>query len=98
MEGCSEEVGVTDGGRFEGVVLQVRGGWAWNVAEVLRVDVDVLVGLVGLGGAGLCRVASWLRGGVWGALVVSWRPADGDRGVCVGRGVDWWTSGSCSAW
>ena len=87
LEGRSEEVGVADGGRCEGGVLRVRGGWAGWVAGVLRVHVDVWVTLVGLGRAGRCRVASWVRGGLWGALVVSWRPADGDGGACAGRGV-----------
>ena len=31
-------------------------------------------------------MASWLRGGVWGGLVVSWRPANRDGGcVCGAR-------------
>ena len=67
-----------------------RGGSAGWVAGVLRVHVDVWVALVGLGRAGRCRVASCLRGGLWGALVVSWRPADGD-GVCV-WGAEWGTA------
>ena len=63
------------------------GGWAGGVAGVLRVHVDVWVTLVGLSQAGGCRVASWVRGGLWGALVVSWRPADGDGGHV--RGAEW---------
>ena len=65
-------------------MLRVRGVWAGLVAGVLRVHVDAWLGLVGLGWAGRCWVASWLRGGVWGALVVSWRPADGDWGGASG--------------
>ena len=87
LEGCSEEVGVADGGRCEGGVPRVRGGWAGWVAGVLRVHVDVWLALVGLGRAGRCRVASWVRDGLWGAVVVSWRPADGDGGRV--RGAEW---------
>ena len=68
LEGCSEEVGVADGGRCEGRVLWVRGGLAWWAAGVLRVHVDVWVALGGLGWAGRCRVAPWMRGGLWGAV------------------------------
>ena len=59
-------------------------GWA---AGVLRVYVDVWLALVGLGRAGRCRVASWVTDGLWGAVVVSWRPADGDGGRM--RGAEW---------
>ena len=70
----------------KGGLPQVWGGQAGWVAGVLRVHVDVWLALVGLGLAGRCRVASWVRGGLWGALVVSWRPADGDGvGVCGAR-------------
>ena len=84
---CSEEVGVADGGRCEGGVPRVRGGWAGWVAGVLRVYVDVWLALVGHGRAGRCRVASWVRDGLRGAVVVSWRPADGDGGRV--RGAEW---------
>ena len=87
LEGCSEEVGVADGGRCEGGVPRVRGGWAGRAAGVLRVYVDVWLALVGLGRAGRCRVASWVRDGPRGAVVVSWRPADGDGGRV--RGAEW---------
>ena len=63
-----------------GGVRRVRGGWAGWVAGVLCVYVDVWLVLVGLGRVGRCRVASWVRDGLWGAVVVSWRPADGDGG------------------
>ena len=63
------------------------GGWAGWVAGVLRVYVDVWLALVGLGRAGRCRVASWVRDGLSGAVVVSWRPADGGGG-CV-QGAEW---------
>ena len=63
------------------------GGWAGWVAGVLRVYVDVWLALVALGRAGRCRVASWLRDGTRGAVVVSWRPADGDGGRV--RGAQW---------
>ena len=63
------------------------GGWAGWAARVLRVYVDVWLALVGLGRAGRCRVASWVRDGPRGAVVVSWRPADGDGGGRAGRGV-----------
>ena len=81
-----------------------RAGW---VAGVLRVHVDVWLALGGLSWAGRCRVASWVRGGLWGAvgacgkgalqwgplafwgaLVVSWRPADGEWGGRV-WGAEW---------
>ena len=96
--GCSEEVGVTDGGWCEEGVPWVLGGMAGRALEVWRVHVDVRVVLGGLGWAGRCRVVLWVggggslgvkgacRGGVlrwvffWGALVVPWRPLDGDRG------------------
>ena len=61
-------------------VLRVRWGWAGWVAGVLRGHVKVWLALVGLGPAGRCRAALWGGGGLWGALVVSWRPADGDGG------------------
>ena len=80
LEGCSEEVGLADGGQCEGGVPRVRRGRVGWVAGVLRVHIDVWLALVGLGWAGGCQVASWVRGGLWGALVVSWRPADGDEG------------------
>ena len=63
------------------------GGWAGCVAGVLRVYVDVWLALVRLGRAGRCPVASWVRDGPRGAVVVSWSPADGDWGACAGRGV-----------
>ena len=87
-------------------MLRVRGGLPGWAAGVLRVHVNVGVALGGLGWAGRCRVASWLGGGLWGAmvacgrgavrcgllalwgaLVVSWRPAYGDPGggVCGAR-------------
>ena len=60
-----------DGGRCEGGVPRVRGGgWAGWVAGVLRVYVNVCLALVGLGRAGLCRVASWVRDGLRGTVVV----------------------------
>ena len=52
-------------------MLRVRGGRAGWVAGVLRVHVDVWVALVGVGWARRCRVASLVRGGLWGGLVVS---------------------------
>ena len=70
-----------------GGVPRVRGGGAGWVAGVLRVYVDVWLDLVGLGWAGRCRVASWVRDGPRGAVVVSWWPADGDWGRV--RGVEW---------
>ena len=88
-------------------MLRVRRGWAGWVCGVLRVQVDVCVALGGLSWAGRCRVASWVRAGLWGAvgacgggplrwgplafwdaLVVSWMPADGDRGGLV-WGAEW---------
>ena len=63
-----------------GGVPRVRGGWAGWVAGVLCVYVNVWLALVGLGRAGRCRVASWVTHGLWGSVVVSWRPADGDGG------------------
>ena len=92
-------------------MLQVRGSLAGGVAGVLRVHVHVWAALGGLGWAGRCRLAPWVRGGLWGAvgacggwvlswglqafwgaLVVSWRPADGDGGLCGARRrvVDFW--------
>ena len=71
---------------------RVRGGWAGWVAGVLRVYVDVWLALVGLRQAGRCRVSSWVRDGPRGAVVVSWRPADGDGGECGAQSglVDVW--------
>ena len=70
LEGCSEEVGVADGGRCEGGVLRVRlRGLAGWVAGVLRIHIDVWVALAGLGWAEQCLVAPWVRGGLWGAVV-----------------------------
>ena len=70
-----------------GGVPRVRGGWAGWIAGVLRVHVDVWLALAGVGQAGRCRVASWVRGGLLGAVVVSWRPAAGDGGRV--RGAEW---------
>ena len=64
-----------------------RGGWAGLVAGVLRVYVDVWLALVGLGRARRCQVASWVRDGPRGAVVVSWKPANGDGGRV--RGAEW---------
>ena len=72
-----------------------RGGSAGWVAGVLRVHVDVWVTLVGLSRAVQCRVALWVRGGLWGALVVSWRPVDGDGRVW---GAEWVSGRLCHAW
>ena len=69
-----------------GGVLRVRGGWAGWAAGVLRVYVDVWLALAGLGRTGRCRVASWVRDGSRGAVVVPWRPVDGDGGRV--RGVE----------
>ena len=80
-------VGVADGGRCEGGVPRVRGGWTGWVARVLRVYVDVRLALVGLGRAGRCRVAPMVRDGPRGAVVVSWRPVDGDGGRV--QGAEW---------
>ena len=85
MEGCSEGVGVADVGRCEGGVPRVRGGWAGWAAGVLRVYVNVRLAPVGLGRAGRCQVASWVRDGPRGAVVVSWRPVDGDGGARAGH-------------
>ena len=63
------------------------GGWAGWVAGVLHVYVDVWLALVGLGRTGRCQVASLVRAGLRGAVVVSWRPADGDEGRV--RGAEW---------
>ena len=76
-----------DGGRCEGGVPRVWGGWAGWVAGVLRVYVDVWLALVGLGRAGRYRVASWVRARLWRAVVMSWRPADGNGGRV--RGAEW---------
>ena len=67
-------------------MLRVRGGWAGWAAGVLRVYVDVWLALAGLGRTGRCRVASWVQDGSRGAVVVPWRPVDGDGGRV--RGVD----------
>ena len=71
---------------------RVRGGWAGWAAGVLRIYVNVWWALVGLGRAGRCRVASWVRDEPRGAVLVSWRPADGDGGCVRGRSglVDVW--------
>ena len=71
----------------KGGVPRVRGGCAGCVAGVLRIYVDVWLALVGLGRAGRCRVASWVRDGPRGAVVVSWRSADRDEGRV--RGAEW---------
>ena len=62
------------------MVLGVRGGCSESRGVGLG-------GLTRFGRAGRCRVASWVRGGLWGASVVSWRPADGDGGRV--RGAEW---------
>ena len=54
------------------------GGVGWMGCRGLARLRRRMVGLVGLGRAGRCRVASWVRDGPRGAVVVSWRPADGD--------------------
>ena len=64
-----------------GGVPLVRGEWAGWVAGVLRVYVDVWLALVGLSWAFL------VRDGPWDAVVVSWRPGDGDGGRV--RGAEW---------
>ena len=66
---------------------RVWGGWAGWVAGVLLVYVDVWLALVGLSRVGRCRVASWVRDGLRGAVVVSWRPAGKNRGRV--RGAEW---------
>ena len=66
------------------------GGGGLDGCRVLRVYVDVWLALVGLGWAGRCWVPSWVRDGLRGAVVVSWRPADGDGGRVRGAG---WVSG-----
>ena len=70
------------------------GGWAGWAAGVLGVYVDIWLALVGLGRAGRCRVASWVKDRPRGAVVVSWRPADGDGGRVRARArsglVDVW--------
>ena len=76
-----------DGGRCEGEVPRVQGGWAGWAAGVLRIYVEVWLALVGLGPAGRCRVASWVGEGLWGAGVMSWRPVDGGGGRV--RGAEW---------
>ena len=59
LEGCSEEVGVADGGRCEGGVLRVRGGAGWVGCRGFCVSASMYgypwVGLAGPGGAGLPR-------------------------------------------
>ena len=96
------------------MVVGVREGWsgsgsgAWLGGLLGSCASTSMYGwpLGGLGWAGRCRVAPWVRGDLWdavgaggggvlrwgllafwGALVVSWRPADGDGGACVMRGV-----------
>ena len=59
---------MVDGGRCEVGVLWVRGGLAGWAVRVLRVLVDVWVALGQFGWAGRCRVAPWVRGGLWGAV------------------------------
>ena len=70
-------------------MLWVRGGLAGFAAEVLCVHVDVWVALGGLGCAGRCRLAPWVRDGPCGVvgLVVG--------GSCGGwpSGVLWWFPG-----
>ena len=58
------------------------GGWAEWAAGVLRVYVDAWLALVER-----CPVASWVRGGPRSAVVVCWRPVDGDGGRV--RGAEW---------
>ena len=72
---------------LRGGVPRVRGGSAGWFAGVLRVYVDIWLALAGLRRAGRCRVASWVRDRLRGAVVVSWRPADGDGGRV--RGGEW---------
>ena len=71
---------------------RVLGGWAGWAAGVLRVYVDGWLALAGFGRTGRCRVASWVRDGSRGAVVVPWRPVDGDGGACGARSglVDVW--------
>ena len=71
----------------KGGVPRVPGGGLDGLPGVLRVYVDVWLALVGLGRAGRCRVASPVRDGLRGGVVVSWRPADGDGGHV--RGAEW---------
>ena len=63
------------------------GGGAGWAPGVLRVYVDVWLALVGLGRAGPYRVASWVRDGPRGAVVVSWRTAEREGGRV--RGAEW---------
>ena len=65
LEGCSEEVGVADGGRCKEGVPWVRGSWVGRAIEVRRVHVDVCVVLGGLGWAERCWVVPWVRGWSW---------------------------------
>ena len=58
------------------------GGWAGCVAGVLRVYVDRWLALVGLGRAGRCRVACWVRRCGCVLEACGWR-----WGACAGRGV-----------
>ena len=64
-----------------------RGGLAGWIAGDLRFDVDVWLALVGLCRAARCREVPPVRNGLQGAVVVSWRPADGDEGRV--RGAEW---------
>ena len=88
---CGARSGLVDFWVMHGMVMDETlhvfpGGW---VAGVLRVYVDVWLALVGLSRAGRCGVASWLRDGLRGAVVVSWRPADGNGGRV--RGAEWFS-------
>ena len=49
--------------------------------------VDVWLALLRLGRPGRCLAASWVRGWLWGALLVSWRPAERVGGRV--RGAEW---------
>ena len=76
------------------MVAGVRGGWpgsGWGgLGELLGSCASTSTyGWPWLGSAGLggCRVASLVKGGLWGALVVSWRPTGGDGGRV--RGAEW---------
>ena len=80
-----------------GGVLWVRGGELGRLLGSCASTSSYGWPVVGVGWAGRCEVASWVRGGLWGGLVASWRPLNGGWGVCVGREVGQWTSGSCTA-
>ena len=73
-------------GVWGGAPASGGGGAGW-VSGVLRVYVDVWLALLGLGRAWRCQVASCVGDGLRGAVVVSWRPADGDGGRV--RGAEW---------